>query len=382
VQLPLRQPYVFDAASYRVHVVARGVPAPARGVVVDAQRLRFIFFDGRNTWERERLLRDLELPDLRPRALDLADRLLIEDRLYRTLHEQFAVYEVPLRTAANPPETLQWFPPAKASGSALSWIGLWLVDQSGEAIACRPYRVIAGDGQSMAGVLNDQGAVNLQRLEPGTCQVFCPDVQPHGSLTYTVQQGDHISGIALAFGFEDYALVWSRPENAALRAQRTKEHELVEGDSVFIPPLSAAPVMKPTGADHVFTLRRSPLKLRIKLLGLTLKPMASTACRLEGVTLTTDGDGLFEVALDKSTRSQGLVIGDQDLDLLPGSLAPSDVGWMDRLYNLGFLFDPSAEEGDFELRLALEDFQAEAGLPVTGDIDDATKASLLQMHGD
>jgi hypothetical protein len=386
VRFPLDRPYVFDGARYELRVLASGAPAPDRGVAVHAPRLGILLFDERNTGERERLLRDLGLPHLRPRSLDLADRSRHEAELYRTLERRFDLYEVPRPKAVARSSPLEWFPAAKASPD-LSWIGVWLVDQSGQPVAGRPYRVIAPDGQTTAGTLDDQGSANVKRLPPGSCQVFCPDVEPHASLTYTVARGDHISGIAMAFGFDDYMLVWSRPENAALRSQRSREHELVEGDQVFIPPLTGSPVNKPTGADHVFVLRLSPLKLRIKLLGVAMKPLASAACELDGSSLSTDGDGILEVTLDKSSQSKTLTLGDDDdVVLLPGALTPNDTdsddGWIGRLYNLGFLFDADAQEGDVELGLALEDFQAEAGLPVTGEIDDATKAALLQMHAD
>lgn len=382
------RPYVFEDQRGELHVIVRGEPGPDRGIEAHWFRLHAVVFDDRNIRERERLLLELALPDLRPGTLDLADRFRVEDQLYRELERRFTLYEVPRRPAVRPLKPVEWFPATKSSRPELSWIGLWLVDQTSQAIGGRPYRLVTPDAETMAGTLDDQGSANLKRVAPGNCQVFCPDVQPHPSSTYVVQQGDHLSGIAQAFGFDDYMLVWSRPENAALRALRTNAHELVEGDQVFIPPLAATPVMKPAGADHVFILRRSPLRLRVKLLGMAMKPLAPTPCRLNATTLTPDGDGVIAVDLDKSTQSAPLAFADEEYQLLPGALTPHDQtqddGWLARLYNLGFLFDLNinAEDGAAELRLALEDFQAEAGLTVTGEIDDATRTALLQQHGD
>lgn len=370
-----------------MYIVARGQPAPNRGVVTDWFRLRAVIFDERNAREMERLLGDLGLLELRPGRFDLADRYELEDQMYRTLARQFVLYAIPRTPVRVESTPRSWFPTSsRPSRPMLSWIGLWLVDQSGQPIAGRPYRLTAPDGQSTAGTLDDQGSVNVKRLAPGSCHVFCPDVQPHGSSTYVVQRGDHISGIALAFGFDDYMIVWRRPENAALRSQRSNAHELVEGDEVFIPALAATPVMKPTAADHVFVLRRSPLKLRIKLLGVAMKPLASSQCRLNGTTLTPGADGVIAVDLDKLTQSTPLTLGSEEFALLPGAMTPHDQeqddGWIARLYNMGYLLDANAQGGDDELEIALEDFQAEAGLTVTGEIDDATKTALLQVHGD
>ena len=36
---------------------------------------------------------------------------------------------------------------------------------------------------------------------------------------------------------------------------------------------------------------------------------------------------------------------------------------------------------DEEMVIALQDFQAQAGMPVTGPLDHATKAQIIQVHG-
>jgi hypothetical protein len=74
-----------------------------------------------------------------------------------------------------------------------------------------------------------------------------------------------------------------------------------------------------------------------------------------------------------------------DLDLSPGDLNQADdatdSGYKARLYNLGFLWSLSATPGDDEMRIALEDFQEQYALPLTRELDDATKAQLSQVYG-
>jgi Putative peptidoglycan binding domain len=274
--------------------------------------------------------------------------------------------------------------PAKTVTEVLSWIGLWLVDQDGKAVPGRPYRIVTSAGTTRSGVLDDQGAAHLTGLEPGPCDVYCPDVEPHGVMTYAVADGDHVSGIAQANGFDDYKTVWNSSPNAALRSTRTNPHELVAGDSLSIPALASRPVSKPTGADHVFTIIRSPMNVRVKVLGMTMKPSASLACKLNGVALSTDGSGIVAAPVDKLARTVTLSLDAGDLALTVGGLEPSAEatagGWKARLFNMGFLIDPDAGDGDDELAFAIEDFQADQGLTVTGTIDDATQAALQTAH--
>ena len=59
----------------------------------------------------------------------------------------------------------------------------------------------------------------------------------------------------------------------------------------------------------------------------------------------------------------------------------TEAGWKARLYNLGFLTDPTLDDTDGEVVFALQDFQAEHLLDVSGAFDDATKSKLKDVHG-
>jgi hypothetical protein len=269
---------------------------------------------------------------------------------------------------------------------AKSWVGLTLVDQTGTPVPNRPYRVIKPDGTTVNGLLDSNGAAMLQGLDPGNCQIWCPYVEPHAPTTYAVQDGDHVSGVAQTFGFDDYSVVWNDPGNADLQSQRTDPHVVQPGDQLAIPEVKAQPAAnKPTGAKHPFQIQRSPLKVRLTLLDLSAKPMPSAPVTMAGTSLTTNGNGLVEATVDKSAKDTTLDSAGSEVDLSIGGLNPpddtSDAGYKARLYNLGFLWDPTVDDTDDEMVIAVEDFQAQYSLTVSGQLDDATKAQLQQAHG-
>jgi N-acetylmuramoyl-L-alanine amidase len=275
--------------------------------------------------------------------------------------------------------------PVDDAEEELVWIGINLVNQDGEAVPARPYRVIAPDGQTHQGRLDSHGTAFVRGIPGGSCKVYCPDYDEHGELTHVVQPGEHISGIALAQGFEDYDVVWSHANNKDLAGKRDVAHALNEGDEVYIPELKSKPEQKPTGAKHEFTIKQSPLKLRVKLLGTDMKPVTNAACTMDGTQLTSDGDGVVEIPVDKLTPDSTLSVDGTDLTLTIGRLNTVDdatpAGWKARLFNMGFLVDPTVPDEDDELTFALQDFQAEYKLQVTGAFDDATKSKLKDVYG-
>jgi N-acetylmuramoyl-L-alanine amidase len=285
----------------------------------------------------------------------------------------------------QPVEDVLGPPPAESKDEELVWIGINLVNQDGDPVPGRPYRVIAPDGQTYSGQLDSHGTAFVKNIPAGSCQVFCPDYAPHGPLTHIVQPGEHISKIALQNGFEDYAVVWSHGKNADLANKRDVAHVLDDGDELYVPELKPKPDNKPTGAKHQFTIKQSPLKLRVKLLGADMKPVSDAACTLDGTSLTSDGDGVVELPVDKLTEASTLSVDGSDLALSIGRLDPLDdtteAGWKARLFNLGFLVDPTVPDGDEEVTFALHDFQAEHSLDLTGTFDDPTKSKLKEVYG-
>ncbi len=168
--------------------------------------------------------------------------------------------------------------------------------------------------------------------------------------------------------------------------QRSDPHVLQPGDELTIPEVKAQPAAnKPTSAKHPFQINLSPLKLRLTLLDLAAKPMPNAPVTVAGTSLTTDSNGLVEATVDKGAKDATLDSGGSEVDLSLGGLNPSDdtsdAGYKARLYNLGFLWDSSVDDTDDEMVIALQDFQAQYSLTISGQLDDATKAQLQQTYG-
>jgi N-acetylmuramoyl-L-alanine amidase len=376
------------------YVVRRGEPAPDGAIRATIRRL---WFDvsaatGRfNKSEPARMLRELGLEAGRGAWGDSAGHRRLVERMCDEIAWLFDVYEVRRRrviVSLDTPEEAVLGPDSSLDSlDSKSWIGLTLIDQDGAPVPGRSYRIVIPGGTTLNGTLDSNGSAIVRNLDPGNCQIWCPYVEPHPTTTYTVARGDHISGIAQRFGFDDCKTVWNDPGNADLQQQRTDPHVLQPGDSLSIPEATAQPAAnKPTGAKHPFQIQRSPLRIRLKLLDLAVKPLAGVQVTLAADTVTTDGEGLVEATVDKNAKDAPLDTPfSPEVDLSVGDLNPSDdtsdSGYKARLYNLGFLWDPTVDETDAEMLIALEDFQAQYALPISGQLDDATKAQLLQAHG-
>ena len=320
-----------------------------------------------------------------PGAEALADELLWAAKSGRLIARKRKLSSiVVVRRVAEMP-VLGPEPTEEAPTVSKSWVGLVLLDQDGTPVSGRPYRVVTSGGAVYDGQLDSHGTALLKDLEPGRCQISCPYADPHPERTHVVQQGEHLSGIAASYGFDDYMIVWNRPENADLRSQRLDPHVLQSGDAVFIPERKDSPVSKATGTKHAFVIRRSPLKLRLKLLDVDGTAIAGAEVTVADAALTTDGSGIVEASVAKGAQDVAMATLSDKLDLDLGALNPSDddadAGWKARLFNLGFLWDPTAEEGDEDMAVALQDVQAQYGLPMSGKLDDATKAHLEKVYG-
>jgi hypothetical protein len=117
--------------------------------------------------------------------------------------------------------------------------------------------------------------------------------------------------------------------------------------------------------------------------------------RIEGITPpmegTTDVDGNLSLELP-ATMGEVVVTftqRDQQLVVMLGHLDPleTDDGLVGRLTNLGFLPShpaprpPSADARRAEIAEAVCRFQRSRDLPITGEIDDATRDALRESQG-
>jgi phage baseplate assembly protein gpV len=265
-----------------------------------------------------------------------------------------------------------------------AFIAISLVDKTtGDPIPHRRFRMRSGPDGTITGQLDDRGKTRQDTLLADEMDVECPFVAAAPETVHIVKQGEHTSGIAEANGFDDYKVVWEAVANKSLAAKRKHPHILLLGDELVIPERTSTPQKLATGQEHVITLERSPLRLEVVLQDSFKHPIASTDVVFDGTHVTTDGDGLFTIDLDKQARGGTLSLPSRDLQLLIGHLDPidtdTDTGWRARLVNLGFMWDDDG--GPEEDRVAIEDFQADQKLKVTGVMDDATRAKLEKAHG-
>jgi len=222
------------------------------------------------------------------------------------------------------------------------WIEVEVVDQDGEPYTGQPYHFELPDATSSDGNFNEEGFLGNYELDPGHCKL-------------TLTDGEEVASAA------DVAPAAEPTASAAEAAPSTSD----------VPPISATETTDP-----------SPIKLRFKLLDLAANPVSGASVTVAGSSLTTDGDGMVEAEVADGASSVTATLPSGDIGLAVGSLDPSaDTSWKARLFNLGFLWDPSADDTDDEMAIALQDFQAQYQIPLSGQADDATKAKLVEVYG-
>jgi hypothetical protein len=206
---------------------------------------------------------------------------------------------------------------------------------------------------------------------------------------HTIQDGEHLSSIAAKFGFADFKTIWNDPGNAELRQRVSDPHVLMPGDVVFIPDPKLGVAQRPTGQTHVFFLKASKLLLHLRVLDFDNQPVANAECVLEidGQTfnLQTDGQGNIQQKIARTAVGGTLKLRDLEYEfpVKIGYLNPVDdeTGWRARLTNLGYHLGPLDSTDKLLLQYAIEEFQCDHKLKVTGVMDDATKAKLEDEHG-
>lgn len=211
---------------------------------------------------------------------------------------------------------------------------------------------------------------------------------------HTVKQGDCLASIAKQYGFNSWRTIYDHAQNADFKQKRPNPNIISAGDQIFIPDKSAKTESRPAGQEHKFVRISDAHRLRVVLKNSKGEPYAGKKFKLtvgantyEG---TTGGDGLVE---------QNIVGHEQDAELQMwlkddgsgkpltwklkiGHLDPVEepTGVQARLNNLGFKC--GAVDGNVGPRTqaALKAFQTKMGLPITGEIDDATRNKLRELH--
>jgi hypothetical protein len=209
---------------------------------------------------------------------------------------------------------------------------------------------------------------------------------------HLVQPDEHLFEIADRAGFRQANTVWDDPGNASLRAKRKNPGVLQAGDHLFIPDFTPRAEAAATGARHQFVAKLDKLKLRLVLLDFDNVPMAGVAAELivedRHHAVVSDADGVIEHTVPRQARQARLLVEALaiDLPIRIGALDPveSPTGWRARLINLGYYrgsLDDDAPDTSKPWRWALEEFQCDQQLKLTGQPDPATLSRLEALHG-
>jgi hypothetical protein len=209
---------------------------------------------------------------------------------------------------------------------------------------------------------------------------------------HIVADGECLTSIAAKYGFEDGKRIMDHPQNADLKKKRPDGNQLHPGDDLFIPAPQPKTVTLPTGARYRVTVTVPRRLLRIVFLDGSGEPMAGAAYVLKAAgiekTGSLDGDGILEQKLPTDITRAEVTVGGVKRTVLIGHLNPiSDTpddgatGAQARLSNLGY--GPGQIDGDLGPKSteAIKAFQAAQGLDVTGELDQATRQKLLEVHG-
>lgn len=234
------------------------------------------------------------------------------------------------------------------------------------------------------------GPQDLWAMAPaGLCRTNQVPQECHASESampakHVVVQGECLVSIAEQHGFAPQTL-WEAAENSELRNVRRSPNILFPGDVLHIPDKRPRSVAVAAGARHVFRRRGVPAHLQLRFLQ-DGEPRAGVAYRLilgsRELTGTTSPEGLLEQWIPAGVREGRLILAEDEVyELHFGHLDPltTESGVRARLHNLGYLSSLDAPGKD--LQTALEIFQAESGLPITGSCDEETSSRLLLAHG-
>lgn len=219
---------------------------------------------------------------------------------------------------------------------------------------------------------------------------------------HTVALGETIRSIAYSYGIPDWRSVYQHFRNADLRRRRPDPDILHPGDHVWLEqpeepatPYPGAPVTCRTGATYTF-LAPPLVPIEVRMIDRLGEPHADRRFELVagGNTTagTTDSEGAVRASVPLDVRSAQLRvwIHDDDPDDEPGWQVTLDLnatraadtleGVQSRLANLGYYLGPIDGEERQSLRDAVEQFQRDQGLSVTGEVDDKLKRALADAH--
>lgn len=208
-----------------------------------------------------------------------------------------------------------------------------------------------------------------------------------GGGEFVVQAGDCIFSIADEHGFH-WETIWKHADNRELVEARGSPHVLRPGDKLVIPDLTRREESGATEARHRFRRKGVPIEFAIEVFE-NGKPRSGVPYTLtiEGRETSgkIPGDGVVKASIHPGDRSGELRVGEpHDERVYPimlGRLDPAHTrsGAIHRLRNMGLLATDVPDANSY--KLALERFQKQQDLDITGQLDAPTIDKLAQQHG-
>jgi len=164
---------------------------------------------------------------------------------------------------------------------------------------------------------------------------------------------------------------------------------LARTDELFVPEHEGKTEPAATSARHTFRTRLGTLLLYVTLRQWDRRGFASEPIHVEGVaalpsSVDTDEHGTVSARIHPLEEVVRVTLRGDALGLRVGHLEPVETlaGVRARLANLGYLLGRvDDDDDDRELWFALQDFQADAGIAVTGKAEASTLAVLFEEHG-
>lgn len=209
-----------------------------------------------------------------------------------------------------------------------------------------------------------------------------------GGARVRIDQSESIATLAKKYGFDHWKTLWEHPENAELRSMRPNPHVLAPGDEVFIPDLQQREEAKETEAKHSFVIKSGKWVMRLELRddnyqAIEGEPYILNIPGLDPIESETGDNGLIEHELPRDTKSGTLTVLGEEFALQFHTLDPvaKVAGVQARLTNLGFAAGPpDGIVGPLTRAGVIAFQQSQDDLEATGEIDDATRKKLLELH--
>ena len=216
---------------------------------------------------------------------------------------------------------------------------------------------------------------------------------------YIVGRGEDLQSIAARLGF-DPEEVWNASENQGLRELRDNPQVLAPGDVLYVPDVEETELALRAKTTNEYTADIEYVEVNLARSAGGGEARANEPYEVHGlrevVRGNADGEGRIPLEVPAHVRTLHVYFPEQrsSARVRLGHLDPPTEasGIRARLFNLGYLasgdvlgprYAPnrSPAAAAAELRAAVEHFQEDAGLEVTGELDQQTCTAIRDRHG-